>query len=500
MIFPLSHESQEGRRWPLITIGIIVLNILVFMVTNSALESGVEETSMALGEAIEYYDSHPWLKPPPVLQPHLKARAESSRKQRLQSEAVQALHESAADAHGGVDDATKADQQAELDAICARIEKVEQSSPAARFAYTPAKNNLLGLITSQFLHFGWLHLIGNMWFLWLAGCNMEDRWGRLWFPVFYLSAGVVACLVHKLSAPTSMVPTLGASGAIAGTMGAFLMRYAKTKIQFLVTFGLRGKVFWAPAYVMLPLWLAENVLAGMSLDTSGGGVAYWAHVGGFVFGVAFAIGFQKSGMEAKVDQAIEGQISLNAAPEIVEAGELISHGQAEQAIEILEKFAATDQTNIDAQLELLRAAKMAQDQTREKRAYVRLIGLYMQHNEPDTALRIYEEMQDLGLDHAVPAPLRLRLGKHMEKQEQLDKAASEYCNIYSNEKPDATSFQALLAHANLALKMKQKDEAIRLYTIAQNSPIPHLDWESAITHGLKQAQTLSGQATASSAS
>lgn len=490
MIIPISHEDLRGRRWPYVTIAIVALNVLIFLFTHSSVESSQEQYVHKAQEAFEYYVAHPYLQPKPPLDRMLARLEKAGRKDRLTVEAMKALNESAIQAQGGPTEEAKAEHQAELDALCAAALEAEKNSPLKSYAYVPADNNGVGLITSQFLHGGWMHLIFNMWFFWLAGCNIEDRWGRVIFPLFYLSAGAVAALAHKAAAPQSIVPLIGASGAIAGAMGAFLVKFAKTKIRFLIIYFLRWKFFDAPAFLMLPLWLLSQIFYGLMLPGEGGGVAFWAHVGGFVYGVAFAMGMKITGLEEKVDKAIEGQVSVQQLPEILQASELIDAGKPNEAIDLLEKFAMKQPSNIDAQLEMLRAAKIGQDAAREKRAYIRLIGLYMQQSAPDTAIQLYEEMQQQALDGEVPAPLRLRLARHLEKQNLLDRAAQEYCNIYSSSQPDATSFQALLAHANLTLRMGRKQEALQLFTVAQNSPVPHLDWETTITHGLKQAQSL----------
>ena len=214
--------------------------------------------------------------------------------------------------------------------------------------------------------------------------------------------------------------------------------------------------------------------------------------------MVFALALQVSGVEQKVDRGIESQISLEQDPQIVKAGELINADRPAEAIQLLEKFAAKAPHNVDAQLELLRAAKAAQDQERVRRTYVRLIALYVKQNTLDTAMDLYEEIHQVGEEASVPALLRLRLARHLEKNNFLEGAGQEYCNIYSNGPADNTSFQALLAHANLMLRMRQKAEALRLFTLAQNSPIPHLDWETTITHGLKQAEALpDGEASSS---
>ena len=153
-----------------------------------------------------------------------------------------------------------------------------------RLAYVPSHSNFLGLFTYMFAHADVWHLTGNMWFLFLCGLSLEDRWGRLAFAIYYLVAGVVAAGVHHLATSDPSAALIGASGAVAGAMGAFLVLFATTKIQFIGFLGLRPTTFSAPAYVMLPLWAAIEVLYGL-ITSAVGGTAHWAHVGGFVFGV-----------------------------------------------------------------------------------------------------------------------------------------------------------------------------------------------------------------------
>jgi len=233
MIIPISHDDMSGRRWPVITYGIVALNILIFLLTNGSIERQQELYVAKARQAFVYYNDHPWLKATSPLDTLTEQEKQSSRKSKLTMEAMQALSQDAVDSRGGVDDETKAAQQVELDNLVADMVSAKAASPLTRYAYTPGQNNIPGLITSQFLHSGWLHLIGNMLFLWLSGGTVEDRWGRILFPIFYLSAGVVAALVQKAVSPHSVVPLIGASGAIAGVMGAFVIKFAKTRIQFL---------------------------------------------------------------------------------------------------------------------------------------------------------------------------------------------------------------------------------------------------------------------------
>jgi membrane associated rhomboid family serine protease len=143
------------------------------------------------------------------------------------------------------------------------------------------------LLTSMFLHGSWVHLIGNMWFLWLFGNNVEDSMGHLRFLVFYLLTGLLAAVAHVISEPTSVVPIVGASGAISGVMGAYLVLYPRIRIQTLFIFVIILRVIAVPAWFVLILWFALQLLSGYSTPVGGGGVAFWAHVGGFVAGVVF---------------------------------------------------------------------------------------------------------------------------------------------------------------------------------------------------------------------
>ena len=140
--------------------------------------------------------------------------------------------------------------------------------------------------TSMFLHGSWMHLIGNMWFLWIFGNNVEDSMGRLRFAVFYLLTGLVAIGTQILLDPGSPVPTVGASGAIAGVMGAYIVLYPRARVSTLFFFFLFIRVIPLPAWVILGYWFLIQLFSQTAGPGAGGGVAYAAHIGGFIAGVA----------------------------------------------------------------------------------------------------------------------------------------------------------------------------------------------------------------------
>ena len=153
------------------------------------------------------------------------------------------------------------------------------------------------LVTSLFLHGGWLHLGGNMLFLWIFGDNVEDALGHGAFVAFYLVSGVLANLVHILANPLSTEPTIGASGAIAGVLGAYLVLYPRARVLLLVWWLIFVRFIWVPAVIFLPLWVALQFVFGLESRAvpHSGGVAWWAHVGGFASGMALARVFAPAG-------------------------------------------------------------------------------------------------------------------------------------------------------------------------------------------------------------
>src|SRR2546426_11436540 len=134
-------------------------------------------------------------------------------------------------------DWASAEVNAQMEALAQQHADLQRDSILERYAFIPNKHPLASYVTAGFLHGGWLHLIFNMWFLWLAGSVLEDAWGRLIYPLFYLLAGAVALLVHAGVFSGSIVPVLGGSGAVAGLLGAVLVRFGETRIQLLLFVG-----------------------------------------------------------------------------------------------------------------------------------------------------------------------------------------------------------------------------------------------------------------------
>ncbi len=166
--------------------------------------------------------------------------------------------------------------------------------PAAIFGHEKALPDIavgfpasLALLTSMFLHGGWMHLIGNMLYLWIFGNNIEDVMGHVKFVMFYVVCGLLAAMSHALTDPASGIPMVGASGAISGVLGAYLLLFPRAQVFVVIPLGIFIRTMYVPAGFVLGFWFVLQLLSGgMSLGQGGGGVAFFAHVGGFVAGMA----------------------------------------------------------------------------------------------------------------------------------------------------------------------------------------------------------------------
>jgi membrane associated rhomboid family serine protease len=181
-----------------------------------------------------------------------------------------------------------------------------QAAIIAKYAMIPAHfadgvtlADVMTIFTSMFMHAGLAHLGGNMLYLWIFGDNVEDRIGHFWYPMFYLMGGVVASLTHLATNWGSEVPTVGASGAIAAVLGAYLLLFPASRIVTIIPLGRFSHLTKVPAFVLLGLWfivqLFEGVMSYGGADVSG--VAFWAHVGGFVAGILMVKLMARSGRQ-----------------------------------------------------------------------------------------------------------------------------------------------------------------------------------------------------------
>ena len=177
----------------------------------------------------------------------------------------------------------------------ALIYKLGMVPAAITHGILPGSGGYYTILTSMFLHGGWMHMIGNMLYLWIFGNNVEDSMGHMRFAVFYLITGMLAGATHILMQPASMIPTIGASGAVSGILGGYLILHPRARIKTLLPLGIFFTIVYLPAWFFLFFWIGWQVLSQTlaPVDPNVGGVAYAAHIGGFITGIVLIPLFRK---------------------------------------------------------------------------------------------------------------------------------------------------------------------------------------------------------------
>jgi membrane associated rhomboid family serine protease len=373
------------------------------------------------------------------------------------------------------------------------------SSIDQRYAFIAAHPGPITYLTSTFLHGGWWHLIGNMWFLWLAGFVLEDAWGRPLYLLVYLTAGAVACQFDAWADPGTIVSSIGASGAVAGLMGAFLVRFPKMKIRMMWFFDLGlfpFSRFWMRAYWLLPVWVLMEINYGTGPRD---GIGHWAHVGGFLFGGIAAVTLRYSGLEHKLNNAIEEKVAWMPDPEISQAGDLMDLGKFDEAAATLTNYLTAKPDSVEA-WSLLRAGHWQRSDIKAYReATVTLCGLHLQAREYEAAWKDYEEFLQLGGDK-MPPSIWFDLCRLPEDQQDFERAVSEYEKLAAAYPSERQSVMAQLAAARICLKrLNRPQDALRFYEAAETSAVPHLDLEPDIQSGIREARNVLSQVKALSA-
>jgi len=488
MLIPLRHENMQGRRWPIITFGIIALNVLIFLGTHGTIDKQGPELGVVKIHLILLSAAHPDLKVPDKAQEFITS---------VQTKNV-ALWKEAQNPNRSVFDAWDAkirvqddsfNLQQEMDSLGDSYAQLSAASILNKYAFVPAHPTLAGLLAANFLHGGWLHLIGNMWFLWLAGAVLEDSWGRVIYPVFYMVAGVLAFQVHAMFNVGSFTPVLGASGAIAGLMGAFLVRFPTTKIEMGYLMIYRFVRFKMAAYWLLPVWLLMEVLYGTVFGQSSG-VAHWAHVGGFAFGALIALAVQKSGLEQVAEKGIQEKISWVSHPLLADASEQMEKKEFDQAASSLQKLLIEKPDSMDAYRMLQRIHWQKNDLPAQRDALLKLLALEMKANDHESAMQTCQDFRNAG-GEKLPAPLWLEYCRQLETQPDISRAADEYLDLAKAYPSEKQGLLAQMAAGRIYLKrLNRPADALRLYEAAQASSIPHADWQSTIDRAIADAQKI----------
>ena len=297
-LIPIGHEQDTVRRLPWVTFSILAICFVVHLFVYFGQRQDNSVLQGSAREFIEYYIEHPYLEFSEETREVLFNGVDEEQFEQVVAYYRQTVRRPSA--------SVVEEEQETLDKLAAKFVGVINDSPFRKYGFIPANQKPVTLFTYMFFHGGWLHLIGNLLFLYLMGPFIEDLWGRPIYAAFYLLVGMLSALLYAQHYPNFTGPLIGASGAIAGVMGAFLIKYWKIKLNFfyfVIPF-FRG-TFQAPAWLMLPLWVLLELFNARimdSLSSEGGGVAHWAHVWGFVLGMGFAFALTFTKFEEKYIQ------------------------------------------------------------------------------------------------------------------------------------------------------------------------------------------------------
>lgn len=434
IIIPLSHESGQVQRWPYITIGILVLNVLLYAATAIVAPQTQTELTQEANDFFGYYMRHPYLEIPEETLDEIPPEGRQTLDQLRHMEKL-AGGEVFTSRPNNLSDEEVWEQQQELNRRIAEFENALNNEFYRKYGYIPARGGVFTLISSMFLHGGLFHLLFNMLFLWLCGGNIEDLWGRIVFPIFYIAGGMVATLMHAGMFPESHVPLVGASGAIAALMGAFMIRLYNTRIYFwyFFFFGFRTKSgnFKAPAYVMLPLWLLQQIIEALKAS-DGGGVAFWAHIGGFLFGAAVALAFKFTGFEENVLAPVLERKTDLVDQDYSSGSRKLREGDVDGAVMDLRKALLKNPDNALAHGEL----SQAYFQQGKKRAgnleLGRAVQLHLSRDDAESAIETYLEIADGNPDAVLEPEKQFEIARLMDRAEMFDEAAGVYRRLMTD--------------------------------------------------------------------
>ena len=392
MIIPISHESNKVRRLPWVSFFIMASCLLINILISVEIGKTAEELESTAKELANYYIQHPYLKLDPETKKLLFGEKENEDAEKMLG--VYRRRESRK-IHLFQDE-----EQQKLDQLSQKVKNTIDNVPYRKYGFIPAQKSFISLVTYMFIHGGWLHLIGNLLLLYLTGPFIEDVWGRPFFTAFYIIAGLFSGFMFSLYYPNFMGPLIGASGAIAGLMGAFLIRYWRTKIKFFFFFFFIHGTFKAPAWVMLPIWLALEIFSVNAIDSvnaEGGGVAHWAHIWGFIFGVVVAAGMKRFKIEEKyVHPKIEAQVHFvdEGYKAFEEATQKRNEGKSDEAYALFLVAARKNPMDKDVVEGLWNQGKELGKEKEAAEFYIRMIESEIRHNLMDVAFAHFADLKE----------------------------------------------------------------------------------------------------------
>jgi membrane associated rhomboid family serine protease len=444
LIIPVGQEHSEVRRQPWVSYGIVTLNVLIFLfLWISSMHSDVPARFEAKAkEVTEYLVRNPHLSVPPELAAFYGHQA------------LQLLDQARQVSSPPIEWVVRRQQQ-KLNSLARELLATGRELPLFKPGFVPANPDPFAALSSMFVHAGILHLVGNMLFFFATGPFLEDVFGRVLFSLLYLFSGAAALAVHTWQNPGSLAPVIGASGAVAGIMGAFLVRLRTSRIRFLCVpiillpwFRFR---FLLPAFIVLPLWFVGQFWLATHMPEAGA-VALWAHVGGFAFGATAALLILVFGIEKRwIHPRIEARVAWTQNAGLVEALDAQVRGDVKVARRRAEVVLREDPSNIDALRFACDLAAADCDWTKFGREASRLLDLYVARGENELATRLIGEASSAATD-ALPLRFHQRAASFLDRQGEEAWASRFHREIADRYAESGAALHALLRMSDVARK------------------------------------------------
>jgi membrane associated rhomboid family serine protease len=491
-LIPLGNENSTVRRLPWVTFSIMALNVMIYYTTLPATARQDQQWLRARAQVQKFLADHRELLVDGEVRSKLVNAGVLTRSEAEAIERELEASSAASDDYkrwlNGVE-ATKLREELENRLI--EDKATMQARLSCKFGIAPNGNwRVYQLLTYAFLHGSTLHLFGNLIFFFAVAFSLEDLWGRGLFFSFYLMAAAFACLPYVLV--PSNVPLIGASGAIFGTMGAFLIRLHNAKIKlgwvtlaFALPFLVFGKkpfgTLSIPAYLFLPYFFINEVLFWWYINKVGpvSMVAHSVHIAGFAFGVAFALVIKALKIEERyICPKIEAKVSFSADPVVTESLEALDRGELEAAEGMLRAHLAKHPSDLNAMLALIQVYQRALDYDQLNAIYGRVIRYHLANNDKEAALYSYDGLLSSFPDGQINVRIQprdwLTLCEYLREMKMYREAAVEYERFVTAYPDDSLAMRACVHGAEAALAAYDNHRALKLFQKAQamNPPPP----------------------------
>jgi len=441
---------MEVQRFPVVTAGIMILCLLIFFSVRIDTNRVDKQLNIYLQDFFEFYMKNPDLEIPKEFFNQFP-KMESLLENLKGLKAFTASHSQ--EEHQHLEEKRQDELGEKVDLILHTINK----SLLYSWGHLPKNGfKIFPLISHGFVHYGFFHLFSNMLLLWLVGCVIEDRLGRLYYALFYVSTVIMAGLVHSAIICTyqpgmANIPLIGASGGIAGLMGAFLVKMGTTRIKifyFIILF-FRAGTFTMPAYLVLPFWFMLQLIQGLiQLDVAVSNTAFWAHVGGFLYGLGIYLILRFSKLEkVYIAPAVEKKTSL-FDQDLLKAMEYIDSGQYGPALAKLHKV----EKNSKDPIVFSELSKLYFGKNEDAKASVyadKAFALFFSRNLEEIAVRFFLELRDIKVDFLPAPPATLRIIDALRKMNH-QKESKEVCiGLFNRDKHSLYAMKSTLKYAEI---------------------------------------------------